>query len=116
MTLTKRILIYLLMVIGMFVLAAPFVKAADTPTPQPKLSEVEELRLSNAQMKLKLAFATMQQQQAQFQELLNGFNGECEKVVKEHKLPEGTRCNPDNLSFVFPQKEEKKPEVKEGKK
>jgi len=74
-----------------------------------KLTEIQQLRLSNTQKDAQLLQAQLQNIQRQFQDKVTQLMSEAQKVKLENSWPPETAFNPDTLVFSAPVKEEKKP-------
>ena len=70
-----------------------------------KLTEVQQLRLSNTQKDAIILKAQLQDIQRQFQDKVSQLMQEAQKVKLENGWPPDTSFNPDNLQFSAPAKE-----------
>lgn len=63
-------------------------------------SEIQRLKLENAQLKLALIGAQIQPLQAKWQEQMAVLGQLCEAVRKENKWPENVKCDAGTLKFA----------------
>lgn len=78
---------------------------AGTEVLKPKFepSEIQKLRLENAQLKLKLTIATtVQAAQNEYNQRMAEFNAVCETIKTENKWTAKATCDPSTLQVSLP--------------
>lgn len=83
----------------LFVLCAASLFAQDKPAPTYEPSEIQRLKLENAQLKLLVIALQIQPLEQKRQEQYSALLQACEAIRKENKWPENVKCDPATLKF-----------------
>lgn len=81
--------------------AGPPAEAAQVAAPTYEPSELQRLKLENAQQKIIIIALQIQPLEQKRQEQLVALAQLCEAVRKENHWPENVKCNPSTLKFAL---------------